>query len=217
MRWCWSLVLTSAFIVSAPSAHSTTWYVDPAGSGDFTLIQDAVNAAAARDTIILARGVHEVGGIGLEIWGYEHAASLFITGEGTHDETTIISRVSSSIIRCSYTTPEMTIANVTVGDIAEAPYAAYAIIIDGGTLVLRDCFVEGGRAINLSVGALIARGCTVTATDGEFALQTDQSSSIALQGCDFVGGSRCLDLRASGSIDSCSIAGGVVGLCPVSC
>ena len=42
-----------------PVCHAGTWNVEQNGSGDFTVIQDAVNAAAAGDTILIGPGWYQ--------------------------------------------------------------------------------------------------------------------------------------------------------------
>ena len=56
--WCgrkWLLLLAIPFL-SAIQARATTWHVEQDGSGDFTVIQDAVDAAAPGDTIYIGPG-----------------------------------------------------------------------------------------------------------------------------------------------------------------
>ena len=53
------LAMTAALIVAASSVQATVWIVDPGGAGDFTTIQDAVNAAATGDTISISPDTYE--------------------------------------------------------------------------------------------------------------------------------------------------------------
>jgi hypothetical protein len=46
------LTLLAGLCLAASSAYPTTWFVERDGSGDFMVIQDAVDAAAAGDTIL---------------------------------------------------------------------------------------------------------------------------------------------------------------------
>ena len=57
--WCsrkWLLLLLAIPFLSAIQARATTWYVEQDGSGDFTVIQQAVDAAAPGDTIMIGAG-----------------------------------------------------------------------------------------------------------------------------------------------------------------
>ncbi len=48
---------TSAFsTLSTPRAFATTWHVEKDGSGDFTVIQDALNSCASGDTVLVGPG-----------------------------------------------------------------------------------------------------------------------------------------------------------------
>ena len=53
------LALTALFLVVASGGMSATWHVAKDGSGDFTVIQDAVDAASAGDTIWIHAGRYE--------------------------------------------------------------------------------------------------------------------------------------------------------------
>ena len=50
-----SLVMAMIFTLATP-AGATTYLVQPNGSGDFTTIQDALDAVVAGDTILLGNG-----------------------------------------------------------------------------------------------------------------------------------------------------------------
>lgn len=49
-------ILTLGLLAVACSAHATTWRVETDGTGDFTIIQDALDAAADGDTILVGAG-----------------------------------------------------------------------------------------------------------------------------------------------------------------
>lgn len=46
-------ILTLGLLALACSAHATTWRVEKDGTGDFTIIQDALDAAADADTVLV--------------------------------------------------------------------------------------------------------------------------------------------------------------------
>ena len=66
------LIPAVALCASAMYASAADLYVNTTGlGGAYTVIQDAVNAAASGDTIHIAEGVYATGG--REIEGYTHA------------------------------------------------------------------------------------------------------------------------------------------------
>lgn len=52
----WGLLAVLCFLLWSSAAESRTWRVEKGGSGDFTVIQDAVDAAASGDTIRVGPG-----------------------------------------------------------------------------------------------------------------------------------------------------------------
>ena len=63
------LVLTALFLVAASSGMSATWHVAKDGSGDFAVIQDAVDAASSGDTIWIHAGRYEEMTEDWDVWG----------------------------------------------------------------------------------------------------------------------------------------------------
>ncbi|MDY0110305.1 MAG: right-handed parallel beta-helix repeat-containing protein [Candidatus Krumholzibacteria bacterium] len=61
-------------LLCAAAAEARTWHVEKDGSGDFTVIQDAVEAAAAGDTIRIGPGRFYEG----RIWSFPSGLSEFI-------------------------------------------------------------------------------------------------------------------------------------------
>lgn len=51
-----SLVITFSVIAMCMSASARTWTVDKSGTGDFTVLQDALDAMASGDTIRMGPG-----------------------------------------------------------------------------------------------------------------------------------------------------------------
>ncbi|MBU8922553.1 MAG: right-handed parallel beta-helix repeat-containing protein [Bacteroidales bacterium] len=82
-----SVVVSGLFFTSAVG-HASTWFVEKDGSGDFTVIQDAFDAAAAGDTIRIGPGRFEdyqstsyPGGV-YDIVGNNHLGDLTVIGAG---------------------------------------------------------------------------------------------------------------------------------------
>jgi hypothetical protein len=209
-------VLGAAFLAS--SAYATTWYVDPAGGGDFVLIQDAINAAATRDTILLARGIHDAGENGIAIQGDDGAASLVIIGEGTAEETIVRGRGDyTTTVRCAYTTPEMTISHVTIEDTTPTyPFASNAVDVTGG-VVLDHCIVRGTYGANGLAGGAEASitvfDSSIEVPRASYGIGTDGNAGLFLRRSSFSGNYACIySSGAHGYIDSCLIGNGERGL-----
>ncbi len=87
MRLAHTLALLAILAVAALSPVKTsakTWYVEKDGSADFTVIQNAVDAAAAGDTIRIGPGRFE------EFRGYVYPAGVYdICLYNTHSELTV--------------------------------------------------------------------------------------------------------------------------------
>jgi hypothetical protein len=52
-------LLCAAPLLASGSTVASTWYLEADGSGDFSTIQEAVDAAFPGDTIELGPGVHD--------------------------------------------------------------------------------------------------------------------------------------------------------------
>ena len=85
----------------ATSAYSATWYVEKDGSGDFEVIQDAVDVAAPGDVIMVGPGRYEEfqvyfdGNSDWHIYVLVETDDLTIIGSGP--ESTIIGPVDDSV------------------------------------------------------------------------------------------------------------------------
>jgi len=80
-------------LLMAASAHSTTWRVERDGSGDFVVIQDAVEAAADGDTIMIGPGRYD-DFIEVQAPGWTDVAVVWVTKDLTFigagvDETVV--------------------------------------------------------------------------------------------------------------------------------
>ncbi|MDD2666838.1 MAG: metallophosphoesterase [Methanocellales archaeon] len=83
-----SCLAIALLLLASPAQASTIWYVDDDGGADFTTIQDAVNASAEGDTIIVRDGTY-----------YENVVvnkSLTIKSENGSDAVAVIAAVSST-------------------------------------------------------------------------------------------------------------------------
>jgi hypothetical protein len=88
MRYIGSLLLGLALLSAGSSpSPATVFVVDASGAGDFTTIQEAVNAAVGRDTILIRAGVYEENIL---------CTGKYLTFRGEGSATTIVRGVSDA-------------------------------------------------------------------------------------------------------------------------
>jgi hypothetical protein len=94
-RWKSSLLLTVSLVAlgTASAAEARTWHVERDGSGDFTVIQDAVDAAASGDTIRIGPGRFNEGQI-VTVPGWSHFVRVLVS----QPELTLIGSGESTVI-----------------------------------------------------------------------------------------------------------------------
>lgn len=98
----WLLVVgLSVFVHSVNASYARTWYLEKDGSGDYTVIQDAVDAAASGDTIRIGPGRYE------EFSTVEYPAGLYdvclnttlgsltVIGSGVSETTIFVNELGS--------------------------------------------------------------------------------------------------------------------------
>jgi hypothetical protein len=154
------LYTTAILLVSvAPSAFGGTWRVELDGSGHFLTIQDAVNAAAAGDTIRIGPGrfetFHEIGlpGYTDEVIVHVTKPNLVFIGAGkdvTRIGTTInhvpyglAPRVFFSLAPNNFVLQEMTIENVYVLVLSNADVTAQRCAFAGGDYRITCVHLQG--------------------------------------------------------------------------
>lgn len=81
-----AVLLAVAVALAAGVAEARTWWVKEDGSGDYTVIQDAVDAAASGDTIRIGPGVFEEG----STWVFDNGGTIFSRVFVTKSELTFI-------------------------------------------------------------------------------------------------------------------------------
>jgi len=200
----------------APEALASTWQVEQDGSGDFLVIQDAVDIAAAGDTVLIGPGNYNQGhSIQIPSWSQPTDAFVYATTENL----TFIGVDSSQVFigpdeyyqtyfgPLGFCGSELTdtwrIEGVTLRNVREAIYG-------GGRIEIRNCrFVEnannaiftwaaGGTLIEECSFLNNLQGCMfslspssgVTIRDSEFilsAISLQNTSGFFMENCHMVG------------------------------
>jgi hypothetical protein len=116
-----SCVRLAAFLMLCipAAAFSTTWIVDGAGSGDFMTIQPAIDAAAARDSVLVRSGLYQ-GMVSIS----PDKDGLWLIGDGPAEN--VILTADSVVVRIAQTDPAALSENVIVG----SPWAIYCQAYD---------------------------------------------------------------------------------------
>jgi len=200
------------------SASATTWQVGGAGGGDFALIQDAVNAAAEGDTVLIAAGRYlDLADTGFYIDAYILVPHEQLTILGESPESVVIGPVVEDFSQFSpvvvYTEngsgtgvvlENLTLTNCVVG-----------VDIDGGRVQVKNCRFENCPT---GIDTWVAASLTVTGSifsDGlGYGVRTDGGSGATVQGCAF---SNCMTgVEVSGGAEArivdCTFVGGVAGV-----
>lgn len=164
-----SWVLLAALAVFPSTASAATWHVAKDGSGDFAVIQDAVDAAADGDTIMIGPGRYDdFVSTPDDLWRVVNIVDKSLTFIGAGTDATIIG-------------PE------NYGDI-DGLYV-YCIIVDGIGVVtrMRDLSCENVKDFgirNLDEGRMEIEGCAFRNSDGGvFGVLGDGG---IIRDCDFV-------------------------------
>jgi len=164
-----SRIAVALCLCLAASAQSTTWYVEKDGSGDFEVIQDAVDAAAPGDVIMVGPGryaefqLYNFGYGDWHIYVMVETDDLTIIGSGP--ESTIIGPVDDSVNIpntagvVNHYMPQFRMEQVAVENMRK-----YGIEILEGGLTLVNCIVQYTRraVFGLFAGGLEVFDCEFT-------------------------------------------------------
>jgi len=125
--------------ISTNSLEHRTWVVDTAGTGDFSIIQDAINAASSGDTIMVKEGTY-----------YEHLTiNKELTLQGENRDSTIIDAQGTE----PWGIVVVSANNVKISGfkIRNAPSRGNAIWIDGynGSVISNNIITDNGDGIRI--------------------------------------------------------------------
>ena len=176
------LILTLiALCLGAFVSHATTWTVERDGSGDFTIIQDAVDAAAEGDTIRIGPGEYTES----RVWEYD---------PGIFGETFVGIPINN--ITLIGTSRDSVIIGPTAQDWDEQNFLPKGITLKGLTadglrvenLTVRNCregLRFGGDAVARNV-TLLDNGTGVAAFDGTFSIEDSEIRGSEFNGMLYV-------------------------------
>lgn len=195
------LVVMFLLLLTVPT-HARTWVVDQAGGGDFTLVRDALIAAAANDSVVVHPGTYEEydgPGQGLVL----EAKPLTLLGTGGSPEETSL-RFSVAIRNTS----TCLIENLRF--FGEDLPLAFRPGLNGGQLVVRRCKFDGNDSSCLG-GAIYAELADLVAEDCEFTnnrIDCDYAPEYARGGA--INAERAVIRRCQFSGNEAGWAGGAV-------
>ena len=186
------IVLTSLF-ASAPGASARTWHVEQDGTGDYSVIQDAVNAAESGDVIEIGPGWYreytEINIPNNVVWGchiYNTVPDLTFVGDGVGH--TIIGLEDGeksewyTVGICSTNGVE----SVRLFDVEFIHCSEYAIYQGSGLLEMNSCGVVDSRR---GIFGLFPGGATVTNCEfvnlTDMAIATQVAGGMSIDNCTF--------------------------------
>ena len=139
-------ILLFVFISVYQWLYSTTWIIDQSGGGNFTTIQEGINASSNSDTVLVYTGTYyeNIDFIGKNIT----VASLFLT---TNDE----SYISQTIIDGN---ANGSVVSIISGEIETTLLCGFTIQNGTGTLYVQDFYGGGIYCLNSSP---IIRKCLI--------------------------------------------------------
>ena len=225
------LALAAALLLSAATAGATTWHVEKDGTGDFTIIQEAVDAAASGDTIQIGPGRYDdwfwvVFGNSV---GYVESHDKDLTFLGAGAEATVIGHdvipfIDSVNILGLYSHGDGIFLRVK--DIGfENIRRAASVSFSDGRIEVEHCRFEhcswGVYAVAQDGGWI--RNCVFTdvgywptASNGKAVTLSDPTSDVKIENCQFTdcfGGIGCYwDYTTDVEVINCDISGGRTGV-----
>jgi len=173
--------------VSSP-VFAASYTVDTSGSGDFTSIQDAIDAAAAGDTITVGAGTYSEA---IDFSGKE----VTITSSSGAGSTTIDAWGSATF---AVTFDDHEGSGAVLEGFTIANSGQQGVLVDQAEPILRDLVFSGlgsgsvdGGALSLSTGSPTVEDCTFSSNSGALGghVYMEDLSSPTFDGCSFSDGS----------------------------
>ncbi len=166
---CLPLATIAMVLLNSASLCAATWRVELDGSGNFTNIQSAVDAAAAGDTIRIGPGrfatFHQTG-----IPGYEEEVIVYVT----KPDLTFIG-AGKDVTTIGPTQPYVPYGRGPSGFLALAP----------NDFSLHDMTIEDVRVLVFSSARVRATGCLLRAFDSRIQSFLLYDTPASIESCDF--------------------------------
>jgi len=179
-------------LLSAPSASANTWRVEKDGSGNFTVIQNALNSCASGDTVLVGPGRYtehapfDFGALTEDTYVVVKTPNLTLRGTdrdaviiGPEVCTKINSREPNGIAT-SLQAAGLKIENLTVENVVDG--VTIEVAADASDCILRDC--ENGFIIGSSSDHTFTR-CEVHDSPGWSMSCFLQGTRVDLNSCQF--------------------------------
>ncbi len=222
MRASWIKLSSAVLVILAATAHGRTWTVELDGSGAFTVIQDAVDAASDGDVIAIGPGrfddfqtVYNNDGHPLyDVYVKIEAKSLTLIGAG--QEQTIIGPADGSIhTRQSMGIMAQQVNALTLRDLVFEHTNFHSVHFEYGHLDMNSCVIrsadvgifaiasDGGSVRSCRFESIEDDGLIVYTPTPLFELSDCQFQDVGLGAGAYWSGARCDIVR-------CSFTNGVV-------
>jgi Right handed beta helix region len=214
----WALAIVAAGVLIAPATEAATTRVAIDGSGDFTVLPDAIAAAASGDTISIAPGVYDQtrtiapSGNPVEVMGWAIVSQLTILGDNR--DTVIIGPATPApnleFGPTGITTgfgASLTVRGITVRNLNQGIFAV------GPSVEVTDCILDGnhfGVDSSATVGTTVRNCRFVNQEDrGIIVFNSLSGRNVLVENCDFTDNLVGIDVQVPGSvINNCSFQGG---------
>lgn len=235
LRWVLPVLLAVVAAAAVPTAEGRTWIVEKDGSGDFTVIQDAVDAASNGDVIEIGPGRYE------EYQTVESGPQLFdlhvivpeglqITFVGSGAEETVIGPEDPTVHENeAYGIAGWPDVDIVVRDLGIENCDGKDIYIESGSLDVQRCRFEFQGEYNwdtVGIRGSATTGCSMTIRDCEFIGEfygiytTVSPGGVVVENCVFdgcrggiyAGSTNSGDVRVTDSWFGCELVGiGFIG------
>jgi len=179
-------------LVDSPAALATTWHVEKDGSGDFTVIQDALNSCTSGDTVIVGPGRYtehapfDYGAITADTYVVVDTPNITLRGtdrDGVIVGPPVFTKINSNEpqgIAASQQAGGLKVENLTVENVVDG--IRFETAADASDCVLRDC--EDGFIIITDANHTFAR-CEVYDSPGWSVACYLQGTRVVLNKCHF--------------------------------